>query len=476
MLRAALRKFSSISAPSIISALSRPSLPNCAASALVLASFSVALSMTMMPPSLAFADSACLSASARTFFGRLTAWLRTTGPNARPPPRNCGTRAEPWRAPPVPFCAYIFLPVRQISSFCLTLWVPRWRLASCQLTQRCTMSTRGSRPKISSDRLTEPASLPSCVVIFMSMLCALLLGRGGIGSRRFGRLGVGFGGFAEAELAGLRRILMRLLFHGIAYGNPAALGARHRTLDQDQAPLDVGLDHFEIERGDAVDAHVTGHLLVLEGLARVLTAAGRTDRAVRDRHAVRGAQAAEVPALHAAGKTLADRDAADIDELTFDEMIGGDFSADRDQGILGDAEFRKLAARLDVGLTEITAVGLAHVVGAAQPGTELQRDVAILILGAMGNDLTLLKLHHRNRHVFSSLGEHPGHSDLFSHHSRTHLQVLIAALELDLDVDAGGQVELHQRVHGLRRRIDDIQKALMGAHFELFAALLIDVR
>jgi len=72
----------------------------------------------------------------RTFFGKLCSWLRTTGPNERPPPRNRLTRAEPWRAPPVPFWAYIFLPVRQISARCLTLCVPARRLASCQRMQR----------------------------------------------------------------------------------------------------------------------------------------------------------------------------------------------------------------------------------------------------------------------------------------------------------------------------------------------------
>src|SRR4249920_3255580 len=48
--------------------------------------------------------------------------------------------------------------------------------------------------------------------------------------------------------------------------------------------------------------------------------------------------------------------------------------------------------------------------------------------------------------------------------------------ELDFDVDAGGEVELHQRVHGLRGRIDNVEKALVGAHLELLAALLVDVR
>src|SRR5215208_6667135 len=48
--------------------------------------------------------------------------------------------------------------------------------------------------------------------------------------------------------------------------------------------------------------------------------------------------------------------------------------------------------------------------------------------------------------------------------------------EFDLDVHAGGQIELHQRVHRLRSRIDDIEQALVRPHFELLAALLVDVR
>src|ERR1700716_1297457 len=48
--------------------------------------------------------------------------------------------------------------------------------------------------------------------------------------------------------------------------------------------------------------------------------------------------------------------------------------------------------------------------------------------------------------------------------------------ELDLDVDTRGKIELHQRVHRLRRRIDDIEQPLVCAHLELLAALLVDVR
>src|SRR5262245_36783051 len=49
-------------------------------------------------------------------------------------------------------------------------------------------------------------------------------------------------------------------------------------------------------------------------------------------------------------------------------------------------------------------------------------------------------------------------------------------LQLDLDIDAGGEVELHQCVNGLRRRIDDVEQPLVGAHLELLAALLVDMR
>src|ERR1700688_2430827 len=169
------------------------------------------------------------------------------------------------------------------------------------------MSLRGSRPKISSESWTEPASLPSRVVTFNSISHTLLLGR-----RRSSLLAAAIG---QAELAGLRRVFRQRLLHGIAHRDPSALGAGNGALDEDQAARDVGLDHAQIERGDAIDAHVPGHLLVLESLAGILTSAGRTDRTMRYRDTVGGPKPAEIPALHAAGKPLADRRAGNIDKL-----------------------------------------------------------------------------------------------------------------------------------------------------------------
>src|SRR5919108_744525 len=45
--------------------------------------------------------------------------------------------------------------------------------------------------------------------------------------------------------------------------------------------------------------------------------------------------------------------------------------------------------------------------------------------------------------------------------------------ELDLDVHAGGKVEPHQRVHGLRRRAVDVDQPLVRAHLEVLPRVLV---
>src|SRR4051795_2204148 len=52
-------------------------------------------------------------------------------------------------------------------------------------------------------------------------------------------------------------------------------------------------------------------------------------------------------------------------------------------------------------------------------------------------------------------------------------KIPIKPSELDLDVDAGRQVEPHQRVDGLRRGVDDVDEALVGAHLEVLAGVLV---
>ncbi|CVI54788.1 hypothetical protein AGR7A_Cc130001 [Agrobacterium deltaense NCPPB 1641] len=49
-------------------------------------------------------------------------------------------------------------------------------------------------------------------------------------------------------------------------------------------------------------------------------------------------------------------------------------------------------------------------------------------------------------------------------------------LELDFHVNASSEVELHQSIDSLRGGVNDIEKTLVRPHFELFTALLINVR
>src|SRR5437762_648584 len=51
-----------------------------------------------------------------------------------------------------------------------------------------------------------------------------------------------------------------------------------------------------------------------------------------------------------------------------------------------------------------------------------------------------------------------------------------ALLELDLDVDAGREVELAEGVDRLLRRLEDVEQPLVGAELELLTRLLVDVR
>src|SRR5439155_4559654 len=49
-------------------------------------------------------------------------------------------------------------------------------------------------------------------------------------------------------------------------------------------------------------------------------------------------------------------------------------------------------------------------------------------------------------------------------------------LELNLDIDAGRQLQPHERVHRLRGRVQDVDQALVRADLERLARVLVDVR
>ena len=202
------------------------------------------------------------------------------------------------------------------------------------------------------------------------------------------------------------------LLHRVAHIDPAAGRSGNRALDKNQTAIDIELDNAQIQRRHPLDAEMAGHFLVLERLARILTAAGRTMRTMRDRNAVGRPQAAEIPALHGAGEALAGARPGHVDELTDDEMIRRDLGADRQQRVFLDAKFGELQLRLDLRDRKPAALGLRHILdlGAADP--ELDGGIAVAILGPVRDDLTAVELQHGDRHMFASVGEDAGHAEL----------------------------------------------------------------
>jgi len=50
---------------------------------------------------------------------------------------------------------------------------------------------------------------------------------------------------------------------------------------------------------------------------------------------------------------------------------------------------------------------------------------------------------------------------------------MFLAERLDFDINAGGKLKFHQRVHGLLRGLENVEQALVGTNFKLFARLLV---
>ena len=175
------------------------------------------------------------------------------------------------------------------------------------------------------------------------------------------------------------------------------------------------------------------------------------------------------------GEALADRDAADVDELAGDEVADMDLGADLEQRVLVDPELADLRLGLDLGLGEVAAHRLGDVLGLARADAELDGAVAVLLRPcAPPPPRTARTCSTVTGHV-AAVDRRTGGSCPSSGRSARYA-AWPGPSELDLDVDAGGEVELHQRVHGLRRRVDDVEQPLVRADLELLAALLVDVR
>src|SRR5690606_29436831 len=118
--------------------------------------------------------------------------------------------------------------------------------------------------------------------------------------------------------------------------------------------------------------------------------------------------------------TLADRSAGDVDILTNHEVIGRQFRADRNERILRYTELRDLALRLDLALGKVAAHRLGDILRLARADTELQRLIAVLVGRAVRDDLAIVELQHRDRHVLAPVREDAGHAELLCDYAGAH--------------------------------------------------------
>ena len=100
-----------------------------------------------------------------------------------------------------------------------------------------------------------------------------------------------------------------------------AAGAGHRTADQEQVTLDVGLHDLEVQRRRLLVSHSTRHFLALEHPRRGGALADGSGLAMDLVGSVRGALALEAVALHDAGKALALADGGDVDVYLFGKRV-----------------------------------------------------------------------------------------------------------------------------------------------------------
>jgi hypothetical protein len=98
--------------------------------------------------------------------------------------------------------------------------------------------------------------------------------------------------------------------------------------------------------------------------------------------------------------------------LALDEMVGGDLGTHLDQIVGGHAELCEFPLGLDIGNGESPTRCARQPLHLGPAGAELNRSVAVLLLGALADDLAIVEAQHRHRDVLPGISEDPGHADL----------------------------------------------------------------
>ena len=93
-------------------------------------------------------------------------------------------------------------------------------------------------------------------------------------------------------------------------------------------------------------------------------------------------------------------------------MVRRDLRAHRNERVGRDTKLRDLALRLDLGDGEMAALGARDILHFRLADAELDGGIAILLDGAVRDDLAMVDLEHGHRDVLARVGEDAGHADL----------------------------------------------------------------
>src|SRR6516165_2769291 len=123
-------------------------------------------------------------------------------------------------------------------------------------------------------------------------------------------------------------------------------------------------------------------------------------------------QAAEIPALHRAGKTFTSACTGHIDILANDEMIRRDLRPDWQQPVVIDPKFSKLQLRLHFGHGKTVTFRLGNILHFSAANSELDSSITVSLLGPMRDNLATVELQNSDRHMLAAVREDAGHAEL----------------------------------------------------------------
>src|SRR5918993_2142755 len=287
-----------------------------------------------------------------------------------PPPTYCGARVEPWRARPVPFWRYGFLPPPRTSPRVLVSCVPVRRPASWAVTTWCSTAALIGAAKSASLSSTSPTVLP-------------------VRSYR------GMEGMS-----------------GLLHEDQRPTRAGEAPLDEQQVAVGIGPHDADLLDGHALVAHVAGHLQAAVDAARRGAGADRPGLAVMVRTVGLG-PAVEVVALDVAGKALALGHAGHIDVVARGEqVVDGHRLPELVGAQIVDAELALGLDRLGrLGqVLELAGIGLVQL--ARRLGAELHGRVAVPLRRAQARDRVGLDGQDADGHHRAVVLEDLGHADL----------------------------------------------------------------